>query len=54
MKIEIEISIDKIKDLVIREYGLSDLDSECELALIGLDKDGQTTPIPYIRITNIL
>ena len=54
MKIQIEIPIDKIKDLLIREYGLSDLDSECELTLIGLDKDGQTIPIPYIRITNLL
>ena len=54
MNIEIEISIDKIKELVIKHFGLEQLDEECELQLIGLDKEGQTTPIPYIRIINIL
>ena len=51
MKIQIEIPIDKIKEILIKEYGLSDLDSECELHLVGIDNDGQSSPFTYLLIT---
>jgi hypothetical protein len=52
MKIEIEIPINRIKEILIREFGLSDLESECDLMLIAIDNDGQTSPFTYLRITN--
>jgi len=52
MKIEIEIPIDKIKELVIKHFGLEQLDEECELHLVGIDNDGQSSPFTYLRVTN--
>jgi len=52
MRIEIEIPIDRVKELIIKEFGLAELEAEQDLILIGIDNQGETSPFTYLRVTN--